>query len=302
MISRWEKGIIFLSYNQVLEYLLIGVNPGSTNSVNDRHGVEECNRRAVCGWVKHRRLLVRVCNHESFNNVKNDQRHQADREQNRQSWAEKHRHEYNVEYISILPMNCEGWAAINLFEGLDSLAICAERITCTEWPLVPSSVSISESPITKEFNQRIDCIWDHGTDDHSADIVEPKCIQISVDTSKVALNYWNTWCTTVPWCHSVYKAIIEHTHVEYGDCDPCCFIGNTRKSEKCSNPDQNASDDIGIDDNALREYCRHYRRIRRTAKNFFSKFLACLCLLNLNCAILHCLHPCLFIFEIVFWL
>lgn len=49
MISRWEKGIIYVGYDFVLEDLLVGVNPGSAYVVNNRHLMKNAKDSSVYG-------------------------------------------------------------------------------------------------------------------------------------------------------------------------------------------------------------------------------------------------------------
>ena len=107
-------------------------------------------------------------------------------------------------------MDQEDWTVVDLLEclnglrnGFDLRNVVRQRVAWADSALVHHAKHVPNSPEAKELENRVVEIEEHGCSDCQADVLEPVCIVVSVDSLEKLVDDGDVNFTAVPWSQYV---------------------------------------------------------------------------------------------------
>ena len=122
-------------------------------------------------------------------------------------------------------MESEFGALIDILERLNRTAMRLVRVVWPDCALVDHSVEETLTIEQEELKRRPVQVGDHDRDDQHADVIEPKSVDLGVETVKELGDKWDPRRSKVQAGKDVDETVVDVGDIEDGEHDEEGFLG-----------------------------------------------------------------------------
>ena len=182
MTLQWVQLEVIDFWHQVPEDLLVGKEPGCIERIEDGSVGQgpQCMLRqsmVIHGW-----LSIRVCHPQPLCDVRHEQTRQSYWEQKWLSSTKEECHIDNVHYEGQSVVDKKLRPAVYSLELSDCLGVRSTLVAGADGTLIDHAFENPDGPEEEVLDQGEDDIESGGLGDKAADIQEPLCREVSVDS------------------------------------------------------------------------------------------------------------------------